>query len=407
MDTLAIGDTGAQLVSKFNGNFGLLPPVFNVESYGAVHDGVTNDTEAIQDAINACFLAGGGSVFFPNGVYVLAGDLLGTVDGIAYNSQLYIPDYNAYEVGIPEVRLIGESMNWMGFYGNVGSGVVLRSTIAGTGTYPAILRSKSTGVYSMNYTGLRIENISFRVAPFSDTTGVSMCGLDLLYHASPYINNVSTGIWSTSATPKTDNKEPENEVFGLAIGIKQNDFPRIGFYVSIFGFTYGLVMGEGVHINNYQSYGNKYALFAISNNYGGMIDYMTANWNTYLIKGQDGTYFGQTYSTPSRIIINNLASESGNAENGIPEWLWEVDKIHDPYHTVYGHANYMRSIVGADFDKAHGGFNFHFRNIGVANNQYTWTTATRPTADQPGITGFNRTTGKLECWDGDAWQVAW
>jgi polygalacturonase len=46
--------------------------IFNVKEYGAVADGVTKDTEAIQKAIDACTLAGGGTVWIPAGDYVIA-----------------------------------------------------------------------------------------------------------------------------------------------------------------------------------------------------------------------------------------------------------------------------------------------------------------------------------------------
>ncbi len=44
--------------------------VFNVKSYGAVGDGVTLETEAIQKAIDACHAAGGGVVRIPAGNFV-------------------------------------------------------------------------------------------------------------------------------------------------------------------------------------------------------------------------------------------------------------------------------------------------------------------------------------------------
>ncbi len=45
------------------------PNVFSVRDYGAVGDGVTMDTAAIQAAIDACHAASGGTVYFPAGTY--------------------------------------------------------------------------------------------------------------------------------------------------------------------------------------------------------------------------------------------------------------------------------------------------------------------------------------------------
>lgn len=48
--------------------------IFNVRDYGATGDGVTNDTAAIQAAVNAAIAAGGGQVYIPAGTYIVAGD---------------------------------------------------------------------------------------------------------------------------------------------------------------------------------------------------------------------------------------------------------------------------------------------------------------------------------------------
>jgi hypothetical protein len=45
---------------------------FDVKNYGAVGDGVTDDTAAVQSCIDAAMLAAGSSVYFPPGVYMVS-----------------------------------------------------------------------------------------------------------------------------------------------------------------------------------------------------------------------------------------------------------------------------------------------------------------------------------------------
>src|SRR6218665_1712025 len=44
--------------------------IFPIQDYGAVGDGTTVNTEAIQQAIDACYNAGGGTVLIANGTFV-------------------------------------------------------------------------------------------------------------------------------------------------------------------------------------------------------------------------------------------------------------------------------------------------------------------------------------------------
>lgn len=46
------------------------PKVFNIKSYGAIGDGITLETKAIQKTIDACHAAGGGTVRIPTGDFV-------------------------------------------------------------------------------------------------------------------------------------------------------------------------------------------------------------------------------------------------------------------------------------------------------------------------------------------------
>ncbi|MBO7687879.1 MAG: hypothetical protein J6V72_15940, partial [Kiritimatiellae bacterium] len=50
---------------------------FNVRTFGAVGDGSTKDTAAVQRALDACAQAGGGRVTVPPGTYLIGSVYLG------------------------------------------------------------------------------------------------------------------------------------------------------------------------------------------------------------------------------------------------------------------------------------------------------------------------------------------
>jgi hypothetical protein len=74
--TKFLNGTGAFTVPAGGGS-GVSTGVFNVKdpTYGAVGDGSTNDTTALQNAINAAWAAPGGTVYLPFGVYKITAAL--------------------------------------------------------------------------------------------------------------------------------------------------------------------------------------------------------------------------------------------------------------------------------------------------------------------------------------------
>ena len=85
--------------------------IFDVKNYGAVANGVTNVTAAVQAAVAACHAQGGGTVLFTEGKYVLAtvflksnvrieiqkgAEILGALSFYDYAPQEKI-DYPAYQ----------------------------------------------------------------------------------------------------------------------------------------------------------------------------------------------------------------------------------------------------------------------------------------------------------------------
>ena len=70
--------------------------IFNVKSFGAVGDSITMDTKAVQAAIDACTVNGGGTVWIPAGKYQI-----GTI-WLKSNVTLSL-DYGAYLLGSQDI----------------------------------------------------------------------------------------------------------------------------------------------------------------------------------------------------------------------------------------------------------------------------------------------------------------
>ena len=86
-----VSQTEAQILAKiFESSTSLVStPFVNVKQYGAVGDGLTDDTNAIQQALE-CVKASGGTVYIPSGVYLINTPKFNTSDsGIASALHIY------------------------------------------------------------------------------------------------------------------------------------------------------------------------------------------------------------------------------------------------------------------------------------------------------------------------------
>jgi hypothetical protein len=140
---------------------------FDVTEYGATGDGTTDDTSAIQDAIDACAAAGGGTVYFPAGIYQLDGALQSTG---TYNAQLTIPD-NAPGQWMA-IRFLGADVPGSN-HGERGS--VLRSSWDGviSGT-PAIISAGTHDSTSPNYVQVTFEHLVIEAPEDPKLTAIDM-----------------------------------------------------------------------------------------------------------------------------------------------------------------------------------------------------------------------------------------
>lgn len=197
--------------------------VFDVRDYGALGDGVTDDTAAIQAAIDAAFTAGGGVVYLPEGVYRVSGDGAGSGNCLTMHSQV---DLVGDGMGSTVLKLVdGSDLPLMGMIGSP-AGEVLQ----GVGISDLSLdgnRGNSSGVVNgwhlaANPAGVS-SHMSLERVEIRDVSGsgfrVDGQTSDLLIKESVARGNGLDGFVSTDADHShfTDNQAYGNEGNGFAL----------------------------------------------------------------------------------------------------------------------------------------------------------------------------------------------
>jgi hypothetical protein len=164
---------GGAYATKINQALDLLDGlIFNVKApnFGAVGDGVTDDTSAIQDAVDAANAAGGGTVYFPPGSYLVSRDGSDTwcltlpsnvtLRGSGYASQILNAEQQITGADVPAVIKASSATNI----------AVKDLRITGDAIVSSLGDSYfGYGIFLTSVTGFTIDNVHFeylRQGPF-------------------------------------------------------------------------------------------------------------------------------------------------------------------------------------------------------------------------------------------------
>ena len=136
----------------------LRPAVYTPQTYGAIADGVADDSDAINEAIQAAYDAGGGVVHFAKGTYLCASAITMPDDGNA-TKPLTVP-----------IKLQGVGPQWTGRNSVTTTGGSVLN-ITATDTYGKL---KTKGVGWLGIEGLTFKDTAETSTPFVYTTNTTL-----------------------------------------------------------------------------------------------------------------------------------------------------------------------------------------------------------------------------------------
>ncbi|NGP44763.1 hypothetical protein G4V62_07255 [Bacillaceae bacterium SIJ1] len=245
------------------------PNLYNVKDYGALGDGVTDDTASFQSALNQAAAAGGGTVYVPAGRYKIDAhltvgsnvELRGTWDGphhygVNKGSILVASENENNPTGSPFISLSNDAgvRGLSVFYPN--------QYYDDIKSYPPTIASGGEGAYVIDvtlpnsYTGIKLTDGDYYISY------VRGLGLNKFIEISDtntdgYIENVmnTVGDWQDG---HTESNHPPSDWWltnpsTFATGLEINDSSNVHLFNNFtFGVGYGLIInGTSSSIKSY------------------------------------------------------------------------------------------------------------------------------------------------------------
>lgn len=248
----------------------------------------TDNTAAIQAAINACGIAGGGTVWFPTGkvlvngdnaMYIVAGacqTAIGVGGTINPNSQIYFPVSGFVDFGGANFRTsyVVEGETGPEFTPALVSGdslvphtgTIIYSLIDGSvnnSTPPSVfgLKATSGGFGPFNYNYPTFKNLTILTAANAANGGTTMTGINGYWSASLVTDNVLVACdHSIAARPI-----PSVEAAGIIFNAQGTESMAKCKDTWVSGYYYGVVAGENTNLDNAGILGNLYGLVICRN----------------------------------------------------------------------------------------------------------------------------------------------
>lgn len=335
---------------------------YNVKDFGAQGDGVTDDTSSIQQAMDYIIDSGGGTLFFPKGIYIL--DSIKTMHNVT--GQLIIKPKGEWlkKHDWTQIRLVGEATHtsastYATHSGGDSSvsvwenGTVLKSTYAGdilgaNASPQAVLTAGAIkefhGYWNSNL--IEIENIAIQVKTqeneFPRLIGINMACAESLRVKNVLVYGSIPNVLQTA--PSKANHYNAGFIFPKISCAPEQYYE--GVYVKG-GFRYGMIFSEHAQGTNLSCWDCETA-YTFSNMHHSSVFGRLHAQNCKNIIGSLDVNFGYHQVGISYLNIQQVGCETNSGQQPI-DFNYQ-NFVYDPVNRLKGSFQYhcVASNVGAD-----------------------------------------------------------
>jgi hypothetical protein len=320
---------------------------FNVKDYGALGNGIDNDKIPIYQAMIAAYEAGGGTIFFPEGIYYITGDLETNENGA--NALFPLPyrirnntttqrvlRFKGEIPPAPDYTLLANG------YGNNPpmGGTILYTDKVGSGAFPSMFDAGNS--FSNIYT--IFENLTFR-----QTLNPKLIALRLYGCTNAEIRHCNFDV--NVNNPYGITSAPTDISGGPAVCMPANENSGFCLIENCFitGYYRGLDIFEHSTMNNIFMQSCDTAIGVNSMGHSAYANRLMLQWCKHYLTFLPYNGFNNAY-----FLCNILNIEGGHVSDG--RWDQTVDHINDPNNHIKGAINLFHYSQDASIIK-NGGTN--------------------------------------------------
>ncbi len=335
----------------------------SIVEFGAKGDGVTDDTEAIQAAIQHVYDQGGGTVYIPFSPkgYRIARPAQESIDGKPCKSQLYIPSEKSDALRLRNICLQGEmpvrQLNSYQVRGSrnkrfpstefpmaIDNCVIFSDWDAPANTNAcndrpwALISVLGGSDFAFGLRNLTVRNLEFRVKLNKELMYPTSSAANFKDTSRLIVEHCYFGLTDNIGSYSQKKALAANPCYcaGLIASADQNDH-QVFRSVGVQGFKYGFVFGERVWADYLHVHNCEEGIVFHDSSHLSHISYVAASHNKIIVSALRQNTFGLKASTNIFFRIDDIDFEPGSGE---PEAYRLKYGVYDPDNRMTARITY-------------------------------------------------------------------